>query len=154
MKEMIKVVPEGSAPYMKKDGVTSGDISGVIGFADKNCKGAVAICFPSRTAVSVYNTRNNENGKKVSRITSEVMDLIGEFANNVAGGVRSELKKNGVTFNLAIPIVVTGKQHKIVRDMDIPAVVVPMKIDGNPFSMEICIEVKGDITENKEKVNA
>ena len=142
MQTMMNLVPEGSAPYIIKDSLASGDVSGVIGFADKNCQGAVALSFPTKTAIKVFNAMLSDNGKIATKITPEVQDAVGEPANIVADGARSEFSQTGITFNLAIPTVVLGKQHKIIRDVDIPTVVVPMKIDGYPFAMKICIKIK------------
>jgi len=151
MQTMLNLTPEGSAPYIKKEGLTSGDVSGVIGFADKNCSGAVALSFPTETAVIVFNAMMGGAMEKVTKITPEVQDAVGELANIVAGGAKAEFSQTGITFNLAIPTVILGRQHKIVQDVDVPTVGVPMKIDGYPFAMEICMKIKEDNGRNKEK---
>lgn len=150
----LNMTPEASAPYIKKDNLTSGDVSGVIGFADKNCLGAVALSFPAGTAVVVFNAMMGGVAEKVTKITPEVQDAVGELANIVAGGATSEFSQNGINFNLAIPTVVLGRQHKIIQDIEVPTVVVPMKIDGHPFAMEICMKIKSDNGGNEDGQDA
>jgi len=150
LQSKLNMAPEGYAPYIKKEGLTSGDITGVIGFADKDCRGAVALSFPKETAVIVFNAMVGNEDDKVNKITPKVQDTVGELANIVADGARSEFSQAGITFSLAIPTVVLGRQHKIVQDIDAPIVVVPMKIDGHPFAMEICFKVNNNNGGNKD----
>ena len=101
--------------------------------------------LPARDSVEsalVFNAMLSDNEKRATKITPGVQDAVGELVNTVADGARSEFSQMGRTFNLAIPTVVLGRQHKIIQDVDVPAVVVPMKIDGYPFALEICIKVK------------
>ncbi len=141
MKTMLDLTPEGGAPFVKNDNTTSGDVSGLIGFAAKNCKGAIALCFPTDTAIKVFNAMMGGVGDQVTKITPEVQDAVGELANIVAGGAKSELAQSGLTFNLAIPTIVLGRNHTIIQEVNTPVIVVPLKIDGLSFSMEVCMKI-------------
>ncbi|NQU06189.1 MAG: chemotaxis protein CheX, partial [Calditrichaeota bacterium] len=43
---MAGLSPVRKSPYVKNDSLTQGDVTGVIGFTEKNLKGSIALCFP------------------------------------------------------------------------------------------------------------
>ncbi|MEE9555239.1 MAG: chemotaxis protein CheX [candidate division Zixibacteria bacterium] len=138
METMLSIKPEQSIPFAKTDSLTSGDISGVIGFIKEDFSGAVALSFPKITALRVFNLLTGEHS---SRLGADVQDAIGEMANMVAGGAKSELSKHGISFHLTIPTVVVGRNH-IMNHLDRhPVIVVPMSISGDKFTMEIVMKV-------------
>ncbi|MBD3166849.1 chemotaxis protein CheX, partial [bacterium] len=109
---MLGVTPAMQAPYVKEDKVTQGDITGIIGFAERNITGSVALSFPSVTALNVYEMMT---GEAVTEINRDVQDSIGELANIVAGGAKTELAKMGLSFHISIPSVIVGKNHAITH---------------------------------------
>ncbi len=138
MGTMMNVMPERASPFVKENGLTSGDVSGVIGFADINCKGTVILSFPVRTALNIYEALM---GESVSRISSKVQDAIGEMANIVAGGAKAEFAESGLSFHLSIPTVILGQDHRINQNIDEPVIVVPMKFNSHPFTLEVCMKI-------------
>ncbi|MCP4725306.1 MAG: chemotaxis protein CheX [bacterium] len=130
--------PERFKPYAKNNTVTQGDVTGIIGFASKAISGTVAISFPEHTALEVFAKIMNEDVKSINR---DVEDLVGEIANIVAGGAKTELSNSGLSFHLAIPMVVTGKKHSISHKFIKPVIVVPFKWDGLSFAMEVCLRM-------------
>ncbi|NQS99060.1 MAG: chemotaxis protein CheX [candidate division Zixibacteria bacterium] len=53
METILRVKPERLAPVLKDSSLTQGDISGIIGFTSKDISGAVALSFPTQTALKV-----------------------------------------------------------------------------------------------------
>ncbi len=88
---MLRIAPGQSAPYAKKSSLASGDIAGVIGFAEIDCNGAVVLSFPKSTALKVYRLLT---GEESSRLDGDVQDAIGEITNMAAGGAKSGFANN------------------------------------------------------------
>jgi chemotaxis protein CheX len=135
---MLEVSPERGTPYLKRETATQGDISAVIGFAGARVTGSVAISFPTPVALKIYSLMM---GEKVYRISSDVQDVVGEIANIVAGGAKTELSKDNLSFNLSIPTVVVGKGHTLGHRMDIPVMVIPFELGKHRFVMEVTMKI-------------
>ena len=85
-------------PFLKKDNVTTGDITGIIGLADKLMSGSIALTFPEKTILKIY---ENMMGEAATEISAEVQDLVGELANMVAGGAKNEFSNfSALAFSL------------------------------------------------------
>ena len=138
MKTMLGVKPERLTPVIKDNPLTQGDVSGIIGFASKNVSGAVALSFPTDTALKVYQLMM---GEPVSQINSDVQDVVGELANIVAGGAKKLFSDAGFSFHISIPTIVVGRNHIITHKLDVPVVIVPFKLGSSPFSMEITMKI-------------
>lgn len=137
MEMMLGITPERDAPYLKGDVLTDGDVTGVIGFAEKNLTGSVSLSFPEASALFVYHKLTGEN---IFHVTREVQDSIGELTNIVAGGAKTSLASEGITFHIGIPSVIVG-QHKISHRVDTPVVAVPFRIENRKLIMEISMKV-------------
>lgn len=133
---MVGVKAEREEIFLKGDTLTSGDITGVIGFAEKNLTGSVSLSFASSTALFVYNTMTGENLTTLSR---NVQDLIGELTNIVAGGAKTIMARDGMSFHISIPSVVVGK-HKISHKGAMPVLAVPFRVEKRRFILEVTMQ--------------
>ena len=139
METMIGIKPNRLDLFLKEGSQASGDITGIIGFADKNIVGSVALSFPTDTALMIYNTMMKENVSSASR---EVMDLTGELTNIIAGDAKQELAKTGLSFHISIPTIIVGKNHTIHHQLDTPVLVIPFTLnDKHEFLVEITLKV-------------
>jgi len=138
LETMLEVSPDRGTPYLKREVATQGDISAVIGFAGPRVTGSVALSFPTPVALKIYSLMM---GEKVYRISSDVQDVVGELANIVAGGAKTELSKENLGFNLSIPTVVVGKGHTLGHKMDIPVMVIPFELGKHRFVMEVTMKI-------------
>lgn len=134
---MLGVATERDAPYLKGDVLTDGDVTGVIGFAEKNVTGSVSLSFPEASALYVYHKLTGEN---IFQVTRDVQDSIGELTNIVAGGAKTALASDGITFHIGIPSVIVGK-HKISHSGNTPVVAVPFRVENRKLIMEISMKV-------------
>ncbi len=134
METMLEVSPARGTPYLKGENMTQGDISAIIGFAGLNIQGSIALSFPTSVALKIYSLMMAE---KVYRITSDVQDVVGELANIIAGGAKSELAEEGLSFNLSIPTVVTGMGHSLGHVINVPVMVIPFSVGKHHFVMEL-----------------
>ena len=138
METMLNVKPEQAAPFVKKDNLTNGDVSGIIGFTESNCAGSIVISFPENTALKVFKLLTGESS---NRIGTDVQDAIGEMANMVAGGAKSDFSKTGLSFHLSIPTVVVGRNHMLNHSGNLPVMVVPMSLGDDKFTMEVAMKL-------------
>lgn len=139
METMLGIKPVRLDIEITDESSIKGDVSGIIGFADKKIFGVVALSFPEKTVLSIY---QKMMGERVARINAEVQDIVGELANIVAGGAKKELSHMGFSFHISIPTVVVGKSHKLGHRFGTPLVVVPFKLNKDIFTMEVGMKTK------------
>lgn len=75
-------------------------------------KGSMSITFDEQLALQVM---QNMLGERPNSINEEVTDMVGEITNMVTGGAKRILSESGFEFNMATPIVVSGKGHTITH---------------------------------------
>ncbi len=120
----MELVPE--KPRLKKDEVALGDVSGLIGMVSKQAKGSLSITFEGGLALA---TMKNMVGEAPDEVNEEITDLVGEITNMVTGGAKRMLSEKGIDFDMATPIVVSGRKHSIHHKAKGPIVLIPMKND-------------------------
>lgn len=120
----IKLTP--LKPKLKKDQTAMGDVSGLIGMVSEQNKGSLSITFESGLALA---TMKKMVGEGPDEINEEITDLVGEITNMVAGGAKRMLSEKGFEFDMATPVVVSGKDHTISHKSDGPIVIIPLKCD-------------------------
>jgi len=136
METMVGISPEREKPYIKESRSTTGDITGVIGFAEKRISGSVALSFPSTTILKIYSLMM---GAPAEEMNQEVDDMVGELTNIVVGGAKKEFSELGYPYNISLPLVVAGKNHVIKHKHENPVMVIPYSVEGNKFVMEISL---------------
>jgi chemotaxis protein CheX len=141
---MAGKTPVRLAPSLKQDNRAKGDISGIIGFAGKSVHGSVALSFPQATALKIYSLMLGEN---VTTINEAVQDIVGELANIVAGGAKTEFEKEGMAFHISIPTVVVGRNHSIIHKCSTPVVLIPFRLESCDFVMEISVKTELVVSE-------
>ena len=134
IKTMAFTESVGGNPYVKKDFVAVGDVSGVVGITGE-ASGSLSISF---TEECICNIVSNMFGEKVEEVNDEVRDAVGEITNMISGGARAELQEAGITMQGAIPTVITGKNHSISHMATGPVIAIPFTTDAGPFVVEFC----------------
>ena len=125
----IDLIPE--KPRLKKDEVAKGDVSGLIGMVSKEMKGSLSITFNKQLALT---TMKNMVGEGPDEINEEITDLVGEITNMVTGGAKRMLSEKGIEFDMATPMVVSGKSHTINHKANGPIVIIPLSCEhGRAF---------------------
>ena len=136
METMMGITLTRDKPYRKEGKITNGDITGIIGFADKNLSGSVALSFPQETILKIYEAMM---GAPADESNGEVNDVVGELTNIVVGGAKVEFANLGYPYNIGLPIVVEGKNHTINHKHNNPIIVFPFSFENKKFSMEISV---------------
>jgi chemotaxis protein CheX len=117
----MELTPE--KPKLKKTEVAHGDVSGLIGMVSDKAKGSLSITFDGSLAIQ---TMKGMVGEGPDEINDEITDLIGEITNMVTGGAKRMLSEKGIEFDMATPVVVTGKNHSIHHKAKGPVVIIPL----------------------------
>ena len=136
LETMAFIKPEAGKPYLKKDDIAQGDVSGVIGFTGES-KGTVSVTFNKSCILKIV---SNMFGEEIKEISNEIEDAVGELTNMISGQARKELEEIGKKFHGAIPSVITGKNHKILPMTKGHKIAIPFKIDSRSFTIEVALE--------------
>jgi chemotaxis protein CheX len=123
-------------PYLKKDSLAKGDVSGIVGLSGE-ARGTISVSFSEESILAIV---GNMFGEPIKEINDEVKDAVGEILNIVSGQARQKLEAMGRTLKGAIPTVITGKNHAISHITKQPIVAIPFETDNGNFTIEVCIE--------------
>jgi chemotaxis protein CheX len=123
-------------PYVKKDPVAQGDVSGVVGLTGE-AKGTISVTFTRKCILTIV---SKMFGEEVTEINDEVKDAVGEILNIVSGHGRQKLQGMGKTLKGAIPTVITGKNHVITHITTKPIIAIPFNRENGDFTFEFCLE--------------
>jgi chemotaxis protein CheX len=122
-------------PRLKTDVGPEYDVSGIISLSGTYV-GTVVISFNLATAMKLATAMLR---CETPPGMADICDAIGEMANMIAGGAKTEF--GGAATTISIPSVVMGKGHVISRPSDVPCIVVPRKTQHGDFAVEVCIKM-------------
>ncbi len=134
---MAKLEATPGKMTLKKSDVALGSVTGLIGMVGNKAKGTFAISFSDKVVLEITKRMLNEES---TVIDDTVIDLVGELTNMVSGGAKRILSETGYKFNMAIPSVISGKDHYIIHKSKDPVVIVPFTTEAGDFFIEICFE--------------
>nr|NJM03540.1 chemotaxis protein CheX [Desulfobacula sp.] len=123
-------------PYLKKDNVAIGDVTGVLGLTGV-ANGTISVTFEEKCILAVV---SNMFGEAMTELNHEIADAVGELTNMISGQARRELEEAGKVFKAAIPSVVTGRNHSITHYTDGPKIAIPFSTGNGDFTIEVCFE--------------
>lgn len=133
---MAFVKPEVGKPYVKKNNIAAGDVSGMVGITgEKN--GSVSLSFSRGCAVAIV---KNMLGEEIDDIMQDVKDAVGELTNMISGQARAGLAERGLVFQGSTPTVVMGDGHTISHMAKSPIMAIPFTTDNGEFTIEFCFE--------------
>lgn len=136
LRTMASVEPTSGKPYLKKDDLAAGDVSGIIGLTGTS-QGSLALSFSEKSIIRIV---NNMLGENFTEINADIKDAVGEITNMISGDARKRLQAVGLTVTAAIPTVVCGKNHQIRHVMGGPSIVIPFEIDEGIFVVDVCLK--------------
>ncbi len=136
LQTMAFIKCQSGKPYLKKDNVAQGDVSGIIGFTGEQ-NGTVSVTFDELCILKVV---SNMFGEEMKELNDEVSDAVGEITNMISGQARKELEEMGRLFHGALPTVITGKNHKIESTTKGPKIAIPFITDAGTFTIVVCLE--------------
>lgn len=98
-------------PYLKKDQVACGDVSGVIGLTGE-VSGTISVSFTKKSILAIV---SNMLGEEIKELNEEIQNAVGEITNMISGQAGQKLEGLGRSLKAAIPTVITGKNHSITQ---------------------------------------
>lgn len=133
---MAMITPKPGTPYVKKDDVSAGDVSAVIGFTgDKN--GSISVSFTKKCAIALVKAML---GDDIQDILQDAKDAVGEIANMVSGHARASLQSLGINCAGSTPSVILGDNHTITHMTKEPVMVIPFTTEHGDFFVEFAFE--------------
>jgi len=123
-------------PYLKKDSVAKGAVTGVIGLTGA-ANGTVSVTFQRGSILKIVSSMF---GEEITTVDGDVADAVVELTNMISGQARKELEKKGKIFEAAVPSVVSGKNHAVTHYSDDARIAIPFSTKGGGFTIEICLE--------------
>ena len=135
LKTMAFVEPRPGKPYLKKDDLAKGDVSGIIGFTGA-ATGSMALSFSAECILKIV---SNILGEEIKEINGDIKDAVGEITNMVSGSARKKLESLGLSISAAIPTVVAGKGHSVSHITGGPSIIIPFETEQGPFVVDVCI---------------
>ncbi len=132
---MMELTPE--KPKLKKDEVAKGDVSGLIGMVSDQAKGSLSITFEGSLALA---TMKKMVGEAPDHVNEEITDLVGEITNMVTGGAKRMLSEKGFEFDMATPMVVSGKNHTINHKAEGPIIIIPLNSEFGKAYIEFSFD--------------
>ncbi|HRR39893.1 MAG TPA: chemotaxis protein CheX [Syntrophales bacterium] len=135
LRTMAFIEPRPGKPYLKKNNVAQGDISGIIGLTG-DVRGSLALSFSERCIMKIV---SNMLGEEIKSMNGDIKDAVGEITNMVSGVARKKLEGMDLTISAAIPTVVSGKNHSILHVLGGPSIIIPFETDHGPFVVDVCL---------------
>jgi len=127
---------QAGKPYLKKDEVALGDVSGILGLTgEANC--TISVSFDRQSILSIV---SNMFGEKMEEMNDEIRDAVGEITNMISGQARQKLDELGRSLQAAIPIVIMGENHTITHVSRHAVTAIPFSTESGDFTVEVCFE--------------
>jgi len=136
LKTMAFIEPIPGKPFLRKDQVANGDVSGIIGFTG-DAKGSLALSF---SASCIFAILSNMLGETYTEMNDDILDAVGELTNMISGDARKRLEAEGLTIAAAIPTIISGKNHVIKHIITGPSIIIPFSTAHGPFVLDVCLE--------------
>jgi len=133
---LAHVKAQPGKPYLKKDKIARGDVTGCIGLTGK-LRGTVSVSFSEKCILSVVSSMFGEEFKELNE---EIRDAVGEISNMISGQARRQLEDDGLSLSAAIPTVVMGKNHSLSHFTTYPVIAIPFATEHGEFTIEVSFE--------------
>ena len=133
--KMAFVNPKPGKPYLKKNNLAKGDVSGIIGITG-TIRGSLALSFSTGSILKIV---SNMLGEEITSINGDIRDAVGEITNMVSGAARKRIEAMGYSLSASIPTVVSGKEHSIMHVMGGPSIVIPFEMEEGSFVVDVCM---------------
>jgi chemotaxis protein CheX len=128
---MLACTPRRTGLVLKENMSPRYELSAVIGVSGR-VAGTVVLSHSSQTAFAIL---DRLVGIQTTEITAEVRDAVGELTNMIAGRAKAGLEHLSMT--LALPTVVTGKNHVISFGSAAQTICIPYSCAWGEFTLEV-----------------
>lgn len=112
------------------------DVSGIIGLAG-NYVGSIAVHINKDVSMKITSAML---GMDITEFNDDVEDCVGELANLVAGGAKTQLAAKGMSFDICIPTVVVGDNHQTTSADPDNRVIMAFETNKEPLMIELTVK--------------
>ena len=139
---MAHIEPKVGTPKIKdKNEIVHGkNITGVMSMVGRKGNASVALTF---SEAAILHIANEMFHSEITVIDGMVIDLVGELANMVLGGAKSELEKEGHFFQLSLPTIILGCDYLVAHKTNAPIIILPFTMPEGEFVVEAGYEAVG-----------
>jgi len=134
---MARIEAKPGKPFVKKDKVARGDVTGMVGLAGKQLKGSLALSFSEKAILQIA---TGMLGEPIDQVDDSIADMVGEITNMVTGITKKILSEKGYKFEMAIPTTIIGKNHSLTHKTSGPVIIIPFTVEAGEFFVEVCFE--------------
>lgn len=124
-------------PALKKDAVSRGEVSGIIGMVGPQVRGSMAISLEKDLSFAMM---KNMLAEDVQELNDSVCDMVGEITNMICGSAKGHLSEQGYEFEMATPVIVSGVEHLIQHKVEGPKIILPFSSSQGNAYLEICFD--------------
>jgi chemotaxis protein CheX len=117
--------------YSNESFVSKHDCSGLIGVSGA-LRGSIVVSVDQEVAFAAAEAFL---GSRPNTFNAEVIDMVGELTNMIAGAGKDRIGIPGIT--LGLPTVVSGKSHSVSFDHGAHVEILQFKSPHGPFTVEI-----------------
>ena len=107
-----------------------------VGIRDKTT-GSVVLSFSKQAALRIV---AQFAGAELDLRHEDFADAIGELANMVAGGAKSEFE--GLNVSISLPSVIIGDGHEVSPAQGHPHLIIPCQSPLGPFNVEVTMKAE------------
>jgi chemotaxis protein CheX len=136
LKTMAFTDVQPGKPFLKKDKISCGDVSGIVGITGPP-NGSMSLTFTKDSIVEIV---SNMLGESFTEVNDDIRDAVGELSNMISGTARNDLGNKGYAFKTSIPTVVSGPNHEIRHMCKAPTIAIPFNTKCGSFTVEISFE--------------
>jgi len=133
---MASTTPQAQAPYVKKPGAPSGDVTAIIGFTGHR-DGTIAVSFTRPCAIAMVKAML---GDDIQDIIQDTKDTVGELANMISGQARQILSEMGLKFQGSTPSIILGRDLTVTHAAKGPVIAIPFTTPHGEFMLEFCFQ--------------
>jgi chemotaxis protein CheX len=139
---MAHLQPKVGTPRIKdKNDFNQGkNISGIMSMTGRRGNASIALTF---SEAAILHIAKNMLPGEITSIDGMVIDLVGELANMVLGGAKSELESGGYHFSLSLPTIILGTDYLIAHKTNAPIIILPFTMPEGEFVVEAGYEEIG-----------
>lgn len=113
------------------------EVSGIMGLQG-NVSGTVVVSLSREAAVAATETMM---GSKPTGIDADVIDVVGEITNMVAGAAKAQLEE--LSMRIGLPTVITGKSHILNFPRGVTVISIPFDSPWGALSVDVGLKETG-----------
>jgi chemotaxis protein CheX len=131
--KMLSCPLKRGAPYLKDRTQPTHEVSGIIGLSGK-ALGTVVLSLSREVAIRAA---EHVLQSHYDAIDADVVDLIGELTNMIAGSAKAQLDQ--YELSLSLPNVISGKNHIVQFPSNAVPLCVPFDSPWGPICLEVSL---------------